>query len=416
MSEEILQICMQAKAAAHAFALVNSDEKNAALDRMAVELEKSNVAILESNGLDLEIGASAGLSAAMLDRLSISEERFCAMVQGLRDLVKLEDPVGQEISRKQRPNGLDIAKVRVPIGVIGIIYESRPNVTADAAGLCVKTSNAVILRGGKEAMHSNRAIAKALIAGADAAGLPKDTVQLVQTSDRAAVKQLVQMEEYIDVIIPRGGEGLIRAVSEMSRVPVLKHYKGVCHVYIDKSADAQMAESIIVNAKCQRPGVCNAAETLLVHREVASHMLPNIAAALTTHGVELRGDTTARSLVEGITAADESDWGAEYLALILAVRVVDSIEEAIRHINRYGSRHTDAIVATDAAAQEAFAAQVDSAVVAINASTRFNDGAEFGLGAEMGISTDKLHARGPVGPEELTTYKYVLRGEGQIRS
>jgi glutamate-5-semialdehyde dehydrogenase len=309
-----------------------------------------------------------------------------------------------------------IQKVRVPIGVVAIVYESRPNVTADAAALCFKTSNAVILRGGSEAQHSNRAITEALVAGGRRRGLPEHAIQLVATTDREAVRELVRLDGLVDVVIPRGGEGLIRAVAEMSLVPVIKHYKGVCHVYVDASADLEMAVRVCENAKCQRPATCNAMEKLLVHEAVAPAFLPRVAAVLQARGVELRGDAASRAIVPSIKPAAESDWTEEYLDLVLAVKVVPGVREAIEHVNRYGSRHSDAIVAADEKAQRAFTEEVDSAAVYVNASTRFTDGGEFGLGAEIGISTDKLHARGPMGLEELTTYKYVILGNGQLRA
>jgi len=327
----------------------------------------------------------------------------------------LKDPIGATISRWLRTNGLEIVKRRVPIGVIGIIYEARPNVTADTAALCIKTSNAIILRGGKEAILSNTAIAKALKAGGMKKGLPEHALQLIQTTDRDAVGELVRMEGYLDLVIPRGGEALIRAVTEQARVPVIKHYKGICHTYVDESADLDQALNIVENAKCQRPGVCNAMETLLVHESVATTFLPNVAQRLGESGVELRGDDKAREIVPAMAPADEDDWYAEYLDLILAVRVVPSVKAAIEHINHYGSHHSDAVVASREAVQKAFTQEVDSATVYINASTRFTDGAEFGMGTEIGISTDKIHARGPMALDELTTYKYVIFGKGQIR-
>jgi glutamate-5-semialdehyde dehydrogenase len=351
----------------------------------------------------------------MLDRLELSERRIGEMAGGLRAVAALPDPVGRSLGRRRRPNGLLIVKRRVPIGVILIVYESRPNVTADAAALCVKAGNAVILRGGKEAFHSNQAIAGALQAGGAAAGLPEHAVQFVATTDRDAVRELVRMHDRVDLAIPRGGESLIRAVVEQARVPVIKHYKGVCHVYVDAAADLDMALKIVENAKCQRPGVCNAMETLLVHEAVAPAFLPRLRELCARRGVEVRADAAARGLVPSFKEATEEDWYAEYLDLILALRVVSGVEEAIDHVNHYGSRHSDAIVTGDPAAARAFTRGVDSACLYVNASTRFTDGGEFGLGAEMGISTDKLHARGPMGLEELTTYKYIVEGVGQVR-
>jgi glutamate-5-semialdehyde dehydrogenase len=416
LHEEMLTLGRQAVAASRELTRLTSRKKNALLEQMANGIEQSRSTIQEANALDLEEGQRKGLSGPMLDRLTLTDARVDGMVKGIRDIVALKDPVGQEISSWMRPNGLEISKVRVPIGVIGIIYESRPNVTADAAALCFKTSNAVILRGGSEAVHSNRAIADALCAGGTCKGMPAHDIQLVGTTNRKAVKELVQMEGMVDVIIPRGGEGLIRAVTEMARVPVLKHYTGNCHTYVDASADLEQALAICENAKCQRPGVCNAMETVVIHREVAPTFLPQLAERLGVQGVELRGDEEARGLVTGMTPATEDDWYKEYLELILAVRIVPDVMAAIDHINTYGSHHSDAIVAKSEEAQNAFTKEVDSATVYVNASTRFTDGAEFGMGAEMGISTDKLHARGPVGLQELTTYKFVIHGKGQVRS
>jgi glutamate-5-semialdehyde dehydrogenase len=382
---------------------------------MADELEARREEIAAANQVDIEEGRNAGLSDAMLDRLLLTDARMQGMIKGLGAVAALKDPIGTRISRWIRPNGLEIVKQRVPIGVIGIIYESRPNVTADTAALCLKTANAIILRGGKEAVHSNAAIADAMVAGGRRKGLPEHAVQLVRTTDREAVRELVQLDGRVDLVIPRGGEALIRAVTEMAHVPVIKHYKGVCHTYVDASADLAMALDICENAKCQRPGVCNAMETLLVHADVAGEFLPALAERLAGHEVELRGDAAARRIVAGMGEAGEEDWYAEYLDMILAVRVVESVQAAVAHINTYGSRHSDAIVAEAEAVRKAFVQEVDSSSVYVNASTRFTDGGEFGMGAEIGISTDKLHARGPMGLEELTTYKYVIYGDGQIR-
>jgi len=416
LHDELLMMGNAAVEAARQLVRLSSDQKNRILIGMARELENRQGAILAANAADLEAGRVAGLNAAMLDRLQLNPARIKAMADGLRAITQLPDPVGRTLRRWTRPNGLKIRKISVPLGVIAIIFESRPNVTADATALCLKSSNAVILRGGKEALRSNLAIAEALQAGGAAEGLPPHSVQMVRTADRDAVRELVQMEGRIDLVMPRGGESLIRAVVEQARVPVIKHYKGVCHVYVDKSADPQMALSIVENAKCQRPGVCNAMETLLIHQSVAGTILPHICKRLSACGVELRGDEIARSIVPGMKPADETDWPAEYLDLILAVKVVPSLEAAIEHINRYGSRHSDAIITKSASAWRRFARDVDSAAIYWNASTRFTDGGEFGFGAEIGISTDKLHARGPMGLEELTTYKYVVTGTGQVRS
>ena len=382
---------------------------------MADEIERQKEYIQNENKKDLTAGKKIGLSNAMLDRLELSDARINGMSSAIREVAALSDPVGEIINTIERPNGLKINKMRVPIGVIGIIFESRPNVTADSASLCFKTSNAVILRGGKEAIHSNRAIAKALQNGGKKAGLPDNVIQLIQSTDRDAVRQLVQMDEYVNLIIPRGGEGLIRAVTEMAHVPVIKHYKGVCHTYVDDQADMQKALSIVVNAKCQRPGVCNAMETLLIHKDIAEIFLPQAAEMLSQAGVELRGNDEACKIVKKMKKAYEDDWYEEYLDLILAVRVVPDIQTAIDHINTYGSQHSDAIITESVNNRDKFFKEVDSATVYVNASTRFTDGGEFGMGAEIGISTDKLHARGPMGLEELTTYKYIIYGDGQIR-
>ena len=406
----------RAVVASRALALLSARKKNAILEGMANELETRRAAIKEANALDMEAGRAAGLTGALLDRLLLSDARIDSMIKGIRAVVSLKDPVGQKISKWIRPNGLEILKVRVPIGVIAIIYEARPNVTADAAVLCIKTSNAVILRGGKEARHSNQAVAEALQAGGATKGLPPHTVQLVGTTDRDAIRELVQLEGRVDLAIPRGGEGLIRAVTEHARVPVIKHYKGVCHVYVHEAADQAMALNIIVNAKCQRPGVCNAIEKVLVDAAIAPKFLPALARRMAEAKVELRGDDASRAVVPAMKTAVEEDWYAEYLDLILAVKVVPDLQAGIDHINHYSSHHSDAIITADESVGKEFCQQVDSATVYVNASTRFTDGGEFGLGAEIGISTDKLHARGPMGLEELTTYKYIIHGTGQIRA
>ena len=416
LGQQIEELGQRARAAARVLALSSKDQKNAALMAMADALEASGEDILAANGRDLAAAPGYGLNAAAVDRLKLDAARIRAMAEGVRQVASLPDPCGEIIREWTRPNGITITKIRVPIGVVGIIYESRPNVTADAAVLCLKSGNACILRGGKEAIHSNTAIARALSAGAVKAGLPAEVIQLVPFIDREGVRLLAQMDRYLDVIVPRGGHALIEAVVEHARMPVIKHYHGVCHVYVDQVADLAMAEEIAVNAKCQRPGVCNAMETLLVHREVAEKFLPSVARALRDQGVELRGDRrTVEVLGAGIKAATEEDWTTEYLDLILSIRVVDSLEAAIDHIEHYGSHHSDSIVTTDEAAARKFLAAVDSAAVFWNVSTRFSDGGEFGFGAEIGISTDKLHARGPMGLEELTTYKYLVTGDGQVR-
>lgn len=415
VQEQVLKTGKNALAASRGLAKLSSRKKNAILEAMAVELDARRAAIQKENEKDLATGKEERLSDALLDRLELTDARIDGMIKGLRDVAVLNDPVGEEISTWNRPNGLEIKKVRVPIGVIGIIFESRPNVTCDAAALCLKTANAVILRGGKEAIRSNLAIAKAMQTGGLKAGMPEHAIQLIPTTDREAVKVMCQMTDYLDLVIPRGGEGLIRAVTEMAHVPVIKHYKGVCHTYIDASADLDMAWAISENAKCQRPGVCNAMETLLVHRDIAAAFLPKMGKILETCGAEIRGDETVCRHIPSAKPATEEDWYEEYLDLILAIRVVDGVDAAIAHINHYGSGHSDAIVAHDEKSEKTFLAEVDSSCVYANASTRFTDGAEFGMGAEIGISTDKLHARGPMGLEELTTYKYVIEGKGQVR-
>jgi glutamate-5-semialdehyde dehydrogenase len=411
----MVAIGQRALAASRELVPLKTRKKNNILLAMADELEARREAIQAANATDIEEGRNAGLSDAMLDRLLLTDARIDGMITGIQDVAALKDPIGTNISRWIRPNGLEIVKRRVPIGVIGIIYESRPNVTADSAVLCFKASNAVILRGGKEAVHSNAAIADALIEGGRKKGLPENAIQLIRTTDREAVKELVRLEGTVDLVIPRGGEALIRAVTEMAHVPVIKHYKGVCSLYIDEEADIEMGLGITVNAKCQRPGVCNAIETLLVHEAIAAEFLPKAAELLEEKGVELRGDPAARAIVPAMKEATEQDWYEEYLDLVLAVRVVESTEAAIAHINTYGSRHSDAIVTESDSARKVFLRDVDSSTVYVNASTRFTDGGEFGMGAEIGISTDKLHARGPMGLEELTTYKYLVHGKGQIR-
>ncbi len=401
--------------ASRALMVLSARKKTAILQAMADELEAHSAEIKTANERDMQNARETGLAPAMLDRLELTDARIGTMIKAVRDIAGQKDPVGSVISRWIRPNSLEILKVRVPIGVVGIIYESRPNVTADSAALCFKSSNAVILRGGRESAHSNAAIVAALQAGGARKGMPADTIQLVGTSDRAAIPALVQLEGLVDVIIPRGGAGLIRAVTENARVPVIKHYQGVCHVYVDAAADVNMALAIIENAKCQRPGVCNAMEKLLLHESIAPRFLPLIASRLRELGVELRGDNAARAIDSEITPATDADWTEEYLDLILTIGIMPSLDAAVEHINRYGSHHSDAIVSADPAACKKFSASVDSAAVYVNASTRFTDGGEFGMGAEIGISTDKIHARGPMGVEELTTYKYVVRGKGQIR-
>ncbi len=401
--------------AARALRLAPTTRKNAVLETFASGLETDGTALLAANALDVADAAAAGLSDALVDRLTLDEERLASMAAALRRVAALDDPVSAVIQETVRPNGLKISKVRVPIGVILMIYESRPNVTADAAGLCLKAGNAVILRGGTESLRSNLAIHALLAAALRESGLPESCAQVVAHPDREIVDGLLGSHEHIQLVIPRGGESLIQTVAETSRIPVIKHYKGVCHVYVDGTSDLNMAGDIVVNAKVQRPGVCNAAETLLIHEKVAERFLGLVAGFLQRAGVELRGCERTRQIVPGAAEATEDDWGREYLDLILAVRVVPDLDAAIAHIARYGSSHSDAIVTDDEAAAERFLSEVDSAAVYVNASTRFTDGGEFGMGAEIGISTDRLHARGPMGLEELTTYKYVVRGCGQIR-
>jgi glutamate-5-semialdehyde dehydrogenase len=405
-----------ARSAAHLLTQLDSGEKNAILLAMADELEAREEAILSANAKDLANAREKGLSAAMVDRLTLTSPRLRAIAQSVREVVALPDPVGEELACWTRPNGLIIKKIRVPIGVIGIIFESRPNVTVDAAVLCFKSGNATILRGGSEAIHSNIALASALQEGGAKAGLPEGAVQLIPFTDRESVRHMAGMDRYIDVLIPRGGRGLIETVVSLARMPVIKHYDGICHIYLDKEADPAMAEAITVNAKCQKPGVCNAAETLLVHRTVAPALLPRLGQALRESGVELRADEEALAFLgEGALPATEADWRTEYLDLVISIRVVGSLDEAIEHIHEYGSGHSDVIVTDDASAAEEFLQRVDSAAVLWNASTRFNDGGEFGFGAEIGISTDKLHARGPMALPELTSYKYQITGTGQVR-
>lgn len=424
--EQMRQLAEQAKQAARALAKLSTAEKNTCLRAMADALEHATGPLLEANAKDLATGASLGLSAAMLDRLRLDERRVAAMAQGLREVAELPDPVGRMLDERTRPNGLRLQKIASPIGVIVIIYESRPNVTADAASLCFKTGNATILRGGREALHSNQLIARVMVDAARAAipTFPTHAIQVVPVTDREAIPALLAQTQFVDLCIPRGGEGLIRAVTECSRVPVIKHYKGVCHVFVDREADAAMAEAIVVNAKCQRPSTCNAAETLLVDWPIAAQFLPRVAASLWAKNVELHVDTPTKSVLamkaaapEGkLKTATEADWSTEYNDYILNVRVVDGLDAALEHIARYGSNHSDTIVTANQTTARRFLAEVDSAAVYWNASTRFTDGNEFGMGAEIGISTDKIGARGPMGLDELCTYKWIGTGTGQIRA
>lgn len=408
-------LCARAKEAALGMAGLSGRARAAAVSAMADAVEAAAPAIRAANACDVAAARAAGLSDALIDRLTLTDARLAATAKGMRDVAALPDPLARRLATIRRPNGLVIEKRPVPIGVIAIIYESRPNVTADAAALCVKSGNAAILRGGKEAFHTNCAIADALATGARDAGLPDGAVQLIRDTDHALVAELVRQEGLVDLVIPRGGERLVRAVMENARVPVLKHYNGICHIFVDESADQKRALEIIRNAKCQRPGTCNAVEKVLVHETIAATFVPSLAKACAKWGVEIFADEYARALVPSLAPATEDDWHAEYLALKLTLGVVPSVQAAIDHINAYGSHHSDAILTASVAAARRFTTFVDSAAVYVNASTRFTDGGEFGFGCEMGISTDKLHARGPVGIRELTSYKYVVRGNGQVR-
>ncbi|QVW35000.1 glutamate-5-semialdehyde dehydrogenase [Geobacter sulfurreducens] len=415
IAEKIRNIAADARQAAIAMAKLSASAKNELLLAMAGSLVRNTVQLIEENRKDLEAGEAKGLSTAMLDRLMFNEARIKAMADGLREVAALSDPVGEVTRMWTRPNGLRVGKMRIPLGVIGIIYEARPNVTADAAALCLKSGNSVILRGGSEAIHSNLAIARILGEELKRAGIPAAALSVVPFPEREGVLEMLKQEEFIDLIIPRGGESLIRFVVENSRIPVIKHYKGVCHVFVDADADFDMAEKIIVNGKVQRPGVCNALETLLVHKDIAETFIPRIAETLIELKVELRGDDCVRQFVPQATKATEDDWHAEYLELILAVRVVDDLDEAVAHINRYGSLHTEAIVTRDYHNAQRFIREVNSSTVLVNASTRFADGNQLGLGAEIGISTTKLHSFGPMGLEDLTTTKFIVYGDGQVR-
>ena len=413
--ESVERVLRAAKDAAPLIAKADTSRKNAALSGMAKGLRERAGWLKEENRKDMDAGKAKGLPPAMLDRLLLTDARILQMADGIGEVIALPDPVGEVLRMGRRPNGLWVGRMRIPLGVIGIIYESRPNVTADAAALCVKSGNAVILRGGSEAIHSNTAIARILREALSVSGLPADTVSIIERTDREAIEVMLAAEEHIDLIIPRGGEGLIRSVAEKSRIPVIKHYKGVCHVYVDEGVDILQAVPICVNAKVQRPGVCNAMETLLVHEKAAPEFLPAAAAELIKNGVELRGCPETVRLVPRARPASEEDWGTEYLDLVLAVKVVASMEEAMGHIRRHGSLHTEAILTRDHARAMRFVREVDSSLVLVNASTRFNDGFQLGLGAEIGISTTKIHAFGPMGLEELTTTKFIAFGDGQVR-
>jgi len=405
----------QARAASRLVARADTDSKNRALLAMAEAIDAQREALAEANRKDMENGRSKGLDSALLDRLELTPARIDGMIEGLRQVAALPDPIGAIRDMNYRPSGIQVGKMRVPLGVIGIIYESRPNVTCEAASLCLKSGNAAILRGGSEAIHSNQAIAACIRTGLEAAGLPLEAVQVVETTDREAVGQLIAMPEYVDVIVPRGGKGLIERISSDARVPVIKHLDGICHVYIDAEADKSKAINIAINAKTHRYGTCNTMETLLVDAAIAAEMLPELANQYQQLGVELRGCERTLSLLPGIEAATDEDWDTEYLAPVLAVRIVEGMDEAIAHINRHSSQHTDAIVTENYTRARAFLREVDSSSVMVNASTRFADGFEYGLGAEIGISTDKIHARGPVGLEGLTSEKYIVLGDGQVR-
>jgi glutamate-5-semialdehyde dehydrogenase len=406
----------QARAAAAAVARASTRTKNAALAATADAITRARADLLAANAQDVAAARAAGLDDAMIDRLALNDARIDGMLEGLAQVAALADPIGEITELRYRPSGIQVGRMRVPLGVVGIIYESRPNVTIDAASLCLKSGNATILRGGSESINSNRALARCIAQGLAAGGLPETAVQVVPTTDRAAVGRLIAMPEYVDVIIPRGGKSLIERISAEARVPVIKHLDGNCHVYIDAKADLAKAEAIAVNAKCHRYGVCNAMETLLVHADVAATILPQLQQRYAERQVELRGCERTRAILgAGVQAATEEDWYTEYLAPVLAVKVLDSLDEAIAHINRYGSHHTDSIVTEDYTLARRFLTEVDSSSVMVNASTRFADGFEFGLGAEIGISTDKFHARGPVGLEGLTSQKFVVLGDGQVR-
>jgi glutamate-5-semialdehyde dehydrogenase len=411
IQETIHQMGRQARAAAYRLAQLSSEEKNAILRAMAVSIRRAVPELLTANAKDLEVGRAKGLSSAMLDRLKLDIERIKAMAIGIDQVATLPDPVGEIMNAWERPNGIRISQTRVPIGTIGIVYESRPNVTADAAVLCFKTGNATILRGGSEAIHSNVAIAAALAK----AGTPEHAIQLIPFTDRESVAVLAGMDQWLDLIIPRGGKGLIETVVSLARMPVIKHYDGICHLFADKEADLKMATALTVNSKTQKPGVCNALEVLLVHRDIATEFLPKVAIALREKDVEIRGCPEVLRMIPDAIAAVDEDWDTEFLELIIAIKVVESLDQAISHINEHGSHHTDVIVTRDEATAERFLSSVDSACVFHNVSSRFADGGEFGFGAEIGISTDKLHARGPMGLRELTSYQYRVRGHGQLK-
>ncbi len=415
IAQQVLAIAQAAREASRTLAYISSSLKNKVLGEIADELQGSKEMLTRENEKDIDDARKKGLSPALIDRLRLSDKVLNSMVAGIHEVVELPDPVGEVVSMWKRPNGLLVGRVRIPLGVIAIIYESRPNVTVDAAALCLKSGNAVILRGGKEALHSNQALARIMQEVIRRNGIPEGAVQLIPVAEREAVYELLTLEDYIDVVIPRGGEELIRAVVSHSHIPVIKHYKGVCHIFVDESADEAMAETIVVNAKVQRPAVCNALETLLIHEAIAPRFLPRMVSRLKKEKVEVRACERCRAIVPDLKEAGEDDWYQEYLDLVLSVKIVSTIEEAMHHIAKYGSLHTDAIITSDYAHSQLFLQKVNSSVVLVNASTRFNDGNQLGLGAEIGISTTKLHAFGPMGLQELTTCKFVVYGSGQIR-
>ena len=416
LSAHILKIAKAARKASYQLALISSQEKNSALKAMALALVKNQAFLIKENAKDLKVAKTQGYSSALVDRLTLNSKNIKAMADSLLETAKLKDPVGELLETIKRPNGLLIKKIRVPLGVVGIIYESRPNVTSDCAGLCLKSGNAAILKGGREAIHSNKAIFKVLKSALAKTKIPLDALQLIESTDRQAVHELLKLDQLVDVIVPRGGEELIRFVANNSKIPVVKHFQGICHVYVSKNADLKMAHNISMNAKLQKPGVCNAMETLLVDKAVARKFLPSMIADLQAKGCEIRGDEATRLIVKDIRKATEEDWRTEYLDLILSVKVVDGLKGAVDHINTYSSHHSDAIVTKNRKEAQSFLDAIDSACVYVNASTRFTDGFEFGFGSEVGISTDKLHVRGPMALEGLTSYKYEVYGNGQIRS
>lgn len=411
----LISMGQKAKEASYELGVASPGQKNEALTFMAEELIKAKEEIIKANEIDRQNAIKKGITDALLDRLSLDDSRIEAMAQGLLDIVKLQDPVGEVTNMWQMPNGLQIGQKRVPIGVLGIIYESRPNVTSDAAGLCLKSGNAVILRGASDAINSNKAVAKALVAGIKRSGLPQDCVQLLEDTSRETAREMMRLNDYIDVLIPRGGAGLIKSVVQNATVPVIETGTGNCHIFVDETADLEMAKAIVLNAKVQRPGVCNAAEKLLVHESIASEFLPTIVKALRENGVEVRGCDKAQAIVDDIKVIEEPEWHQEYLDLIIAVKIVKDVDEAIKHINKYNTGHSESIVTESYKNSQKFLQRVDAAAVYVNASTRFTDGGEFGFGGEIGISTQKLHARGPMGLKELTTSKYIIFGDGQIR-